>query len=481
LKSRTPLLDALLKYDDDKVILFDVPGHKHGNGNKELADVFGEKLLRLDVNSMKRLDYINNPVSVIEESQKLLAELYGGEDSFFLVNGTSAGVQAMIMSICNPGDKIIMPRNAHKSAINALILSGAEPIYINPEYNSEIGIHYGVTFNDIHDAIAENPDVKAVFIINPSYFGVASDLKKIVDLCHMKNIAVLVDEAHGAHLKFSKGFPVSAMEAGADITAVSLHKTGGSLTQSSAIVMKSKIISKNDVREAINLSQTTSASYILMASLDVARKNIEERGHKTFNSILNLSKYCRDEINKIEGFSVIGRELINENSFYDFDETKLVISAKDLGMSGFELYDVLRDDYNIQMELGDTFVALAIISVGDDENSVNAIIEAVKDISLKKAVKDIKIPLMELPTPSKLKMCPREAYFAKKKVVSIKESIGKIAGESIMVYPPGIPIVSLGEEITEEIIEYIAYIKGENASFANSYDKTLKHVKVIMD
>lgn len=479
MKQPTPLVDALLAYEQKNVVPFDVPGHKRGKGSKKIEALFGERMFSLDVNSMKCLDYINHPVSVIKESEKLLADLYASEEAFFLVNGTTAGVQAMILSTCQPGEKIIVPRNAHKSVTNGLILSGAIPIYLTPDYDEAMGIPLNITLEQIKEVVELEGGIKAVFLINPTYFGVACELKAIVDYCHEHDIVVLVDEAHGAHLPFSKELPVSAMEAGADMSAISLHKTGGSLTQSSALLLKSEHVGHDAVRQAINLSQTTSASYILMASLDLARAELAENGADIFKRLLSLSRRARTEINQIEGFYAFGSEKSNGHSFYSFDETKLVINPTGLKMSGFELYECLRDRYDIQMELGELTSALAIISIGDDEESINRLVEALKDISRNHACGIIDESFVEMPPIGELVLSPRDAFYAKKEIVSLEESSGKIAGESIMIYPPGIPLIALGEIITDEVIEYIRYIQQKEVSFSSTYDEALATIKVV--
>ena len=476
---KTPLVDALLKYEKENVVPFDVPGHKRGQGASRLNQIFGQRLSSLDVNSMKCLDYINHPISVIKESEDLLANLYGSEEAFFLVNGTTAGVQAMILSACQPGDKIIMPRNAHKSATNGLILSGAVPIYVTPAYNSEMGVSLNITLDQIKAVVEEEGDIASVFLINPTYFGIACDLKSIVSYCHEKNITVIVDEAHGAHLPFSDALPMSAMEAGADMAAISLHKTGGSMTQSSALLLKSNRIDHDAVRQAINLTQTTSASYILMASLDLARATLEEEGHTIFERVIGLSSWVRDEINKIDGFYAYGTEQIDGASFYAFDPTKLAINPSKLNMSGFELYECLRENYDIQMELGELFTAVAIISVGDTKENIERLIHALKDISRHKGCGLHQNVAVEVPPIGKQVLSPREAFYGQKEVVSFEESSGRIAGESIMIYPPGIPIIALGEVISEDVISYIRYIKAKDVSFSSSYDEDLATIKVV--
>lgn len=477
-QNKTPLFDAIKEYNKKNVIPFDVPGHKHGIGLKEFRNYVGKTVLDIDVNSMKSLDNISNPVSVIKEAQELMADAYGSEHAFFLVNGTTSGVQAMIMSACQPGDKIILPRNAHKSAVNGLILSGALPIYIQPETNEDLGIAMGVTLESVEKAIVTNPDAKAIFLINPTYYGATSDIKGIIELAHKHDIVVLVDEAHGAHLKFHDELPVSAMAVGGDMAAVSIHKTGGSLTQSSALLLNEGFIDKETVRTTLNLMQTTSASYLLMTSLDIARKMLATQGDKIITNVLNLVRKAREEINKIEGVYAFGTELIGQIGVYDFDETKLGINVSGLGISGFKAYDILRDEYNIQMELGDAYNILAIMSVGDTEEAIERLIQALRDMS-KKYSGITNFPKQEILENPEIIVSPRNAFYSRKKFVRLEESEGEISGESIMAYPPGIPIVTPGERISSEMIDYIKFLKNQKSMLTDMKDPTLEYVKVL--
>ena len=384
----------------------------------------------------------------------------------------------MLMSACQPGDKIILPRNAHKSAINGLILSGAIPIFIQPETNKKNGIAMGVTLESIEKAIAIHSDAKAIFLINPTYYGATSNIKEIIKLAHKHGIAVLLDEAHGAHFNFHKDLPISGMEVGGDMAAVSIHKTGGSLTQSSVLLLNEGFIDHNTVRTTLNLTQTTSASYLLMSSLDVARKMLATQGEEILDNVLELSRFARKEINKIKGLYAFGKELIGQPGIYNFDETKLGINVTGLGMSGFKAYDMLRDEYNIQVELGDTYNILAIISIGDKEKSIYALIDALKDMGSKYRGKSIFYSRKVLDNPEAI-VSPRNAFYARKKFVRLENSEGEISGESIMAYPPGIPIIIPGERISKEIIEYIGFLKSQNSMLTDMKDQTLEYVKVL--
>ena len=276
-QSRAPLLEALERLKADRVVPFDVPGHKRGKGNPELTEFLGEKCVGIDVNSMKPLDNLCHPTSVIKEAEELAAEAFGAAHAFFMVGGTTSSVQAMILSNVKKGDKIILPRNVHQSVINSLVLCGAVPVYVNPSTNKRLGIALGMSVKDVAKVIEENPTAKAILINNPTYYGICSDLKQITDMAHRHGIKVLVDEAHGTHFYFGKNMPISAMAAGADMAAVSMHKSGGSLTQSS-ILLCGKDMNEHYVRQIINLTQTTSGSYLLLSSLDISRRNLALRG-----------------------------------------------------------------------------------------------------------------------------------------------------------------------------------------------------------
>ncbi|WP_156456379.1 aminotransferase class I/II-fold pyridoxal phosphate-dependent enzyme [Abyssisolibacter fermentans] len=476
--NNTPLFDALKNYNKRNVIPFDVPGHKHGNGIPEFAEYIGKKALEIDVNSMKCLDNISNPISVIKDAEELMADAYCSDYAFFLVNGTSFGVQAMVMTVCKPGDKIIMPRNAHKSAINSLIISGAIPIYVQPEINDELGIAMGVTVENIKKSIMENPDAKAVFLINPTYYGAVSKMKEIIEVAHKNGLAVLVDEAHGAHFRYHDELPKTGIELGADMAAVSLHKTGGSLTQSSVLLLNEGLIDKNTVKTALNLLQTTSASYLLMSSLDVARKMLVTKGQEILSRVLKYTRAARQEINNINGLYAFGKELVGYPGVYNFDETKLGVCVRNLGITGFKAYDILRDKYNIQVELGDVFNILAIISVGDTEESIKLLVDALRDMSFKYRSSEMKLDKVALKNPEVI-ISPRDAFYAKKRVIKLEDAQGEISGESIMAYPPGIPIVAPGERINKQIIEYIKFLKNQHSMLRDTEDPYVDNIKVL--
>jgi len=476
-QTSAPIYEALEKLRRDRVVHFDVPGHKGGRGNKELLQFLGEKCLKADVNSMKPLDNLNHPVSVIKDAQNLAAEAFGAKSCFFIVNGTTAAVQAMIMSACKAGEKIIMPRNVHRSAINALIISGAVPVYVNPGINKRLGIALGMSVSDVEEAIRQNPDAKAVFVNNPTYYGICSGLQRIVEIAHRHNMLVLVDEAHGTHFYFGEDMPVSAMKAGADMAAVSMHKTGGSLTQSS-ILLCGENVNSDYVRQIIGLTQTTSPSYLLLASLDIARKNLSLHGAEIFRRAVELSQYARNEINKLGGYYAFSTEIIDNDTVYDFDLTKLSINTRDIGLTGIEVYDILRDEYGIQVEFGDLGNILAVISTGDRPMEIERLVSALYEIKRLYSREPVGMFDLNYINPDVV-YTPRQAFYSNKKTVPIKDSKGEISGEFVMAYPPGIPILAPGERITEEIIEYIVYAKEKGCLLMGTQDIKVENINVV--
>ena len=476
-QTRAPIYEALERLRRQRVVPFDVPGHKRGRGNPELVNLLGEKCVGIDVNSMKPLDNLCHPVSVIRDAEELAAKAFGAENAFLMVGGTTSAVQAMILSNCKRGDKIILPRNVHKSAINALVLCGAVPVYVNPEVNSELGISLGMNLDSVKKAIEDNPDAVAVLVNNPTYYGICSDICSIVSFAHEHGMKVLADEAHGTHLYFQPDLPASAMKAGADMAAVSMHKSGGSLTQSS-ILLTNKGVNADYVRQIINLTQTTSGSYLLLASLDISRRNLALRGEESFEKVAGMAQYAREEINEIGGYYAYGMDLINGTSVFDFDVTKLSIYTLGNGLAGIEVYDLLRDEYDIQIEFGDICNILAYISIGDRLQDIERLVGALADIERLYKKDSTGMLSGEYIAPAVV-ASPQQAFYAEKESLPMEQAAGRISGEFVMCYPPGIPILAPGEMVTQEIVEYILYARDKGCSMQGMEDPKVEHLQVL--
>ena len=373
--------------------------------------------------------------------------------------------------------KLLLPRNVHKSVINALVLCGAVPVYVNPEVDQRLGISLGMKREQVAKAIAEHPKAVAVLVNNPTYYGICSDLRAIVKMAHDAGMLCLVDEAHGTHFYFGSGLPVSAMEAGADMASVSMHKSGGSLTQSS-LLLTGPNIHAGYVRQIINLTQTTSGSYLLMSSLDISRRNLALRGRKVFHQVADMAEYARREINAVGGYYAFGRELMNGNSVFDFDTTKLSVHTLDIGLAGIEVYDILRDEYDIQIEFGDIGNILAYLSMGDRPQELERLVSALAEIR-RRYQKDATGMLTQEYIEPEVVTSPQEAFYAPKISVPLAESEGRVCSEFVMCYPPGIPILAPGERITGEILEHIGYAKEKGCSMTGSEDPDLTRINVL--
>ncbi|PTM59285.1 aminotransferase class I/II-fold pyridoxal phosphate-dependent enzyme [Desmospora activa] len=477
----TPLFTHLQRHAQKNPTPFHIPGHKKGKGmDPEFRRFIGERALSIDLINIEPLDDLHHPDGVIREAQELAAQAFGADHTFFSVQGTSGAIMTMVLSVCHPGDKIIVPRNVHKSVLSAIILAGGHPVFVHPEMDERLGIAHGVTRPEVERALALHPEAKAVLLINPTYYGVAAHIKEIVDTVHAHGIPVLVDEAHGVHTHFHEGLPLSAMQAGADMAATSMHKLGGSLTQSSVLNLKEGRVNPRRVQSIISMLTTTSTSYLLLASLDAARRYLAIHGHERLEATLALAKNARRRINQIPGFHCVGREILGEKATYDMDETKLIIHLHGLGITGYDAEKWLRHHHNIEVELSDLTNILCLITPGDDESSINILLQGLTALSqqfydpARKNGGPVRTP--EIP---QLALSPRDAFYADTVAVPFTQSEGRIIAEFIMIYPPGIPVLLPGERITRDNIDYIREHMEAGLPVQGPEDPKIQMVRVI--
>ncbi len=483
-QNETPLFTGLVEHAKKNPTQFHIPGHKKGAGiDPEFRSFIGDNALSIDLINIGPLDDLHQPKGIIKQAQDLAAEAFGADHTFFSVQGTSGAIMTMVMAVCGPGDKIIVPRNVHKSVMSAIVFSGAVPIFIHPEIDNHLGISHGITTDSVEKALEQHPDAKGLLVINPTYFGIAGNLKKIVDIAHSYDVPVLVDEAHGVHIHFHEGLPLSAMQAGADMAATSVHKLGGSMTQSSILNVKEGLVSANRVQSILSMLTTTSTSYLLLASLDVARKRLVTEGHDLNVKTISLANYMRDKINEIDKLYCVGREILGTKAAFDFDPTKLVISVKDLGITGSDAEVWLREKYNIEVEMSDLYNILCIVTPGDTKKEAELLIAALADLSdeVSHYSESRIVPQVLLPDIPLLAISPRDAFYSETEVVPFEESAGRIIAEFIMVYPPGIPIFIPGEIITEENLTYIQTNIEAGLPVQGPEDYELKFLRVIKE
>lgn len=482
-QQETPLFSGLLAHAKKNPVQFHIPGHKKGAGiDPEFKKYIGDNAFAIDLINIGPLDDLHQPKGMIKEAQDLAAEAFGADKTFFSVQGTSGAIMAMIMSVCGPGDKIIVPRNVHKSVMSAIVFSGATPIFIHPEIDENLGISHGITTDSVAKALEQYPDAKGLLVINPTYFGISADLKKIVDIAHSYNVPVLVDEAHGVHIHFHDRLPLSAMQAGADLAATSVHKLGGSMTQSSILNLKGNLVSAKKVQSILSMLTTTSTSYLLLASLDVARKRLATEGKELIDKTIELSQIIRRRINEVDKLYCVGEEILESEAAFDYDPTKLIISVKELGLSGYDVEVWLRDKYNIEVELSDLYNILCIITPGDTEKEADILVSALTELAAERQSYTKKVNAQVLlPNIPVLALSPRDAFYSETELVPFNESEGRIIAEFIMVYPPGIPIFIPGEIITKENLLYIKTNMEAGLPVQGPEDYDFKYLRVIKE
>lgn len=467
-----PIVAAMKKYSADAVTPFHTPGHKQGRGAHELLrELLTAEGLRQEVSLMDELDDLHAPHACIREAQELAAKLWNADECLFMVNGTTSAVQAMIFGTVKPNDLVMIPRNAHRSVIAGLILSGAIPIFLPVEFDKTLNLPLNVTVETVERAIKKFPSAKALLLVSPNYYGISADLPEISRLAHKNGIILLIDEAHGAHLQFSDELPTSAMNSGADVSAQSTHKILGSLTQTSMLFIKKKSVDIEKIKHAASFLQTTSPNQLLLASLDIARLQMELCGRKLIQSAVNLSKNLRTSIKNLRGL-----QTFDSVKNFSLDTTKVTVNVNGLGLTGHEAEKILRRELQIQCELSDMSNLLFLITFADDAGTIAALVDALKNLPHRPPKKFLSPPLSHEIFLST--MSPRETFYSSVESVDLNAAIGRICAEEITFYPPGIPLVMPGEKISAEIVEIIRRQKFSGNHVVGASDLTLSTIKV---
>lgn len=479
-QAQTPLVDALEEYINSNHAPFYTPGHKRGRGiSAKLARCFGNKVFQADLPELPKLDNLFAPQGVIQAAQELAAEAFGASYTWFLVNGSTCGIAAAILATCSAGDKIILPRNVHQSAIAGLILSGAIPIFVNPEYDPVLDITGSITAKGIEAALKQHFDAKVVMMVYPTYDGICGDIAEVANLTHSYNIPLLLDEAHGAHFAFHPNLPKSALTAGADLTVQSIHKTLGALTQASMLHVQGSRIDIDRLSKSLQLVQSTSPSYLILASLDAARQQMAIDGKHLMSRTLQLAEIARSKISQISGLSVL--ELTNPTpGFAALDKTRLTVNVSSLGLTGFAADEILVE-LGVIAELPSLQNLTFIISLGNTEADIEKLVQAFTTLATeyKQAKQIITSDRPDNLLESKMAISPRQAFYASTETLPIARARDRICGELVCPYPPGIPILMPGEIVTQEALDYLQHIQKSGGLISGCADSSLKTLKVI--
>lgn len=489
-QDQTPLLTALQTSSQRKNAPFYAPGHKRGQGiAPELAEVFGSAVFRVDLPELPELDNLFVPEGVIQKAQWLAAEAFGADQTWFLANGSTCGIQAAVLAVCQPGDKLILSRNSHQSAIAALILSGAIPVFVQPDYDPDWDLAHGLTPAGVAAALKQHPDAKAVMLLSPTYHGVCADVGAIAQLAHQSGIPLIVDEAHGAHFGFHPALPPSALSAGADVVIQSTHKVLGAMTQASMLHCRGDRILPERLSQAARLVQSTSPSYLLLASLDAARYQMATRGKTLMQHTLALATQARTQISQIPGLRVLSADQAGTRpGFATLDLTRLTVDVTGLGLTGFAADEIFHERLYITAELPTLRHLTFILSLGNTETDIATLVTGFRQLAAQQHRSDCPHPVPtshstpDWTTETVLPLSPlspRDAFFAPTEWVPFEQAGDRLSAELICPYPPGIPILLPGDRIPSAALEELRMIQQQGGVITGCSDRTLQRLKVI--
>jgi arginine/lysine/ornithine decarboxylase len=492
-QNKTPYFQALLDYVDSGVLPFHTPGHIQGNGmDLAFREFVGDNICAIDLTPMPGIDDLLQPTESIREAQRLAAAAWGADHSFFLINGSTSGNQCMMMTALNPGDRVAVPRNSHKSMLGGLVMSGAEPVYMRPEVDEELRMDHCVTPETVEATLQANPDVVAVYLVSPTYYGVAADLASIERIVHDAGKLLLIDEAWGPHFHFHPGLPLSATAAGADLCINSTHKMLSAFSQCAMLHQKGPRVRLDRLGMVLKMFLSTSPNLPMVASLDVARKQMATEGEALLTRTIALAQETRAQINAIPGLYCFGEELRGRKGVFALDPTKIAVTVTGLGYTGYEASEILRRRHNIQVELADLFNVVALFTIGTTRDAAERLVQALREMARDDREVDMFAPsgILEqrlkrgnfrLPPVPPMRMRPREAFLAEAEFVRFRESVGRICAETLTPYPPGIPVIAPGEEITAEIVDYVRLELKAGVRIQGPFDDELRKVRVVKE
>jgi arginine decarboxylase len=475
LPETTPIYTALQQYAGKDYLRLHMPGHA-GKGIKQEEL---RSLAALDLTEIPGLDDLHLPTGVIKESQELLARAFGAAKSYFLVNGATSGIHTLFLALNQEGSKVLLPRNAHRSFYGGLVLSGATPVYIPVQVEAELGIALTVTAEDVNRLLILNPEVNNVFISSPSYYGTGSDIEAIASITISHNKLLLVDEAHGAHFTFSRFYPQTALESGADGVVNGLHKTLPVFNQGACLHLSARLAGDSRIAKSLSLLTTTSPSYPILASIDLARQFMEEKGESILEKSYQLSREYRQKINAITGLNCCDQELQAVTGVTGLDPLKMLVSVQGSSLDGYQFAALLRERYGIQVELEGTNFILAMFSLFHDRNDWEEFYQALQVIAATYPGRERAWSNVELPPTPPILLSPRQAFMASYHQVPVKDALNQVAAEMIAVYPPGIPCILPGELINQEMLDYIIYLGKSGVRIQGPQDPSLRSINVI--
>jgi arginine decarboxylase len=487
-QNQTPILSALKASGYRDHAPFYAPGHKRGSGaSPHLLACLGREALQVDLPELPELDNLFAPEGAIQKAQVLAAEAFGADQTYFLANGSTCGLEAAILATCGPGEQMIVPRNAHRSVIAGLVLAGAMPVFVEPEYSPELGLALGLSQDSLAAALHYHPDTRAVLLVSPTYHGICSDIAPIAELTQSCGIPLLVDAAHGAHFAFHPDLPTTALSQGADLVVQSTHKVLGALTQASMLHVRGPRVNRARLAAALQLTQSTSPSYLLLASLDAARQQMATEGKAGLTKTLDLAGKMRSGLSDLCGLKAITpQDVLSHASVQALDLTRLTVDVSGLGITGLEADEILHEELGITAELPELRHLTFIVTIGNTPADGEKFLAGFSTLQDKFAAVGAKgcSPLpswsgIDKPTFTQPTVTPRDAFFASTEILPAREAIGRLSAETISPYPPGIPAVVAGETLTSATLDHLLAVKQQGGYITGCSDSSLETLKVL--
>lgn len=480
----TPIGDAIEAFHRRDNVSFGIPAHRSGTGDHEpiAARWMGSQAFWADVAMNKGTDNRHQSWKVEPTATQLFAEAVGADETLFSTNGSTENVHVAMMAAVRPGETLVMARNGHKSAFSGLVLSGARPVYVEPEYDERWQVSHGVDPQRLDQVLREHPEAVAVMVGSPSYYGVSSDVRGLADVAHAHDVPLLTDNAWGLSYSFCSRLPPSAMHSGADLSLGSVHKTLNGLCQTSVLSRRGDRIDSSRLSLIFQLSQSTSASPLLLSSIDAARRQFQEHGEKLLGHAIDLAHRVRDAVAELPGLSLMGDEVLDSPGAFAVDPTHVNIDVAGLGLTGFQAADWLLEQHGIIPELADHRRVMAILTFADTEATAQRLVNAMAELSKQRAGAQPR-PLTEVPPFGELRtetvMLPRDAFVGATEMVPWRQAAGRVSAEMICPYPPGIPIAAPGELLNDAIVDYLQQVAAEGGMVEGATDESLSEFRVV--
>jgi arginine decarboxylase len=481
----TPIADAIAAFHERGDLAFGIPAHRSGNGDvrPDLVSLVGPDAFRADAGMNKGVDDRHQSWQVEPTAMKLFAEAVGADQTLFSTNGSTENVHVAMMAAVKPGETIVMARNGHKSAFSALVLSGARPVYVDPLYDERWQVAHGVDAADLERVLAATPEAKAVMVFTPSYYGISADVKALADTAHAHGIPLLTDDAWGLDYSFCSRLPASSIESGADVAIGSVHKTLNGFCQTSVLSVQGDLIDTTRLELVFELEQSTSASSLLLASIDGARRQFARDGEQLLGRAIDHAHRLRAAIEQIDGLDLLTDDVLDGRGAFAMDPTHVTFDVTGLDLTGFSAADWLREHRGIHVELADHRRLMAVITYADSEDNVDRLVAALEAMARADRDDADRGAIPDVPRPQDLRMetvmLPRDAFLGATELVPWREAAGRVSAEMVCPYPPGIPVVAPGERLTETVVDYFEQLSAAGVMVEGAADETLERLRVV--